>query len=363
MASNQASEKDKIKLYIGTYTNGSKEGIHLLNMDPSSGALHKIADAVAEEASYLAMSPSGNYLYAVSEISDFEGRESGAINAFSVDKETGVLNHINTTKSGGAAPCYITHLRKKSKLLLTANYEGGNVVMNSIGSNGEVNPVICSQSHSGIGPNKERQQAPHAHCVITDPDENFVFAVDLGADKIFIYKLDADKKRLSPHKIMHTAPGAGPRHLIFHPNGRFAYLINELDSTITVYYYHNKDGELEEIENKSAVPGDFHGNNQCAEIKISQDGKYLYGSNRGHDSLVVFSIDQATGMLTMIQDIASGGNWPRHFNIDPTGEFLIVANERSNNLITFKIDKETGKLHPTGKTLEIKEPVFVLFES
>lgn len=349
------------RLYIGTYTRGRKEGIFLYHLNAQTGELEKISATEAEEASFLAFDTHKRFLFAVNELMDFDGKNSGAISSFAIDSKSGDLMFINKQASNGGAPCYIAS-SPKGDFVMAANYMGGNVSVLPVGKNGILAPVAYSKQHEGTGPNKERQEAPHAHCIILDPKGKHAFSADLGADKIYIYKVDSKNKNLLPHDppFVKTKPGAGPRHISFHPNGKYMYLINELDSTVSAYSYDQKNGQLKELQTLSMLPKGYSGKNQCADLHVSPDGKFLYGSNRGHNSIGVFSIDSASGKLSLVEHVSTMGDWPRNFTIDPSGNILLVGNERSNNVVSFFIDKSTGQLKPTGHVAEVPAPVCLL---
>jgi 6-phosphogluconolactonase len=243
-----------------------------------------------------------------------------------------------------------------------ANYSGGNVALFPVGADGALKPAADMQGHQGSSVNDKRQKEPHAHCIVLDPANQFAFAADLGTDKIMIYRFDAKLGKLTPNEpaFMATKPGAGPRHFIFHPNGKYAFVINELNSTVTAYSYNASKGSLTELQTLSTLPQGFSGENYCADIHVSADGKFVYGSNRGHDSIVVFGFNQSNGKLTYVENVSTGGKWPRNFTLDPSGKILLVANQNSNNIVSFKIDNKTGKLTPTGKETEVPSPVCLL---
>jgi 6-phosphogluconolactonase len=353
----RVKNSDMINLYVGTYTKGRKEGIFIFQYNQKTGELFQVAATEAQEASYLALDKKNRVLYSVNELTNYQGNPSGAISAFAVEKKTGKLSFINKESSEGGAPCYIT-VDPENKFVLTANYLGGNIVMHPI-KNRKLSPISDNKNHEGSGPNKSRQTDPHAHCIILDPKKEYALAADLGTDQILIYKVDAKNKKLNHHSTTSTKPGAGPRHITFHQNGKYAYLINELNSTVGTYSY--SKGTLEELQNLPMLPMDFSGISYCADIKVSPDGKFLYGSNRGHDSITVFEIDHASGKLNYVEHVSTEGHWPRNFTLDPSGNFLLVANERSNNVITFKVNKESGKLEKTGIITEVPAPVCLLF--
>src|SRR6185295_18869390 len=246
------------------------------------------------------------------------------------------------------------------RALLVANYTGGNVTVLPIRSDGTLGMVMDVEQHEGAGV-KEQQKGPHAHCIILDAAERYALAADLGIDKVMIYRFDPATGKLTAGKqsSAELQQGAGPRHLTPHPNGKYVYVINELDSTMTVFKYNA--GTLAQIETVSTLPSDFSGVSYCADVHVSPSGKFLYGSNRGHNSIVVFQIDQRTGKLTQLEHVSTEGNWPRNFTLDPTGRFLLVANQRTDNVVTFSIDPQTGRLEPTGQITEIPVPVCLKF--
>ncbi|QCR23608.1 lactonase family protein [Pontibacter sp. SGAir0037] len=347
-------------VYIGTYAEADSESIFLYSLNPETGELTRVSAAKGgENPSYLALDKDKRFLYAVNETSEYEGQEGGAVSAFAVDSATGNLTLLNRQPTLGGAPCHIS-LDATNKMVLVANYTGGNVASYQVQENGELSAHVSTNKHSGTGPNKERQEAPHAHFIQPGPDNKYAFSVDLGADQIIGYKLDAAKGAITPNNpaIAYAAkPGSGPRHLAFHPNGRYAYAINELNSTMTALAYNSDNGTFSEIQTITTKPEDFTENNQCAAVKVSADGKFLYGSNRGHNSIVVYAIDESTGNLTLVEHVSTGGDWPRDFTIDLTGNILLVANERSNKVVSFKRNKDTGKLTATGHEVEVSKPV------
>jgi 6-phosphogluconolactonase len=351
-------------VYIGTYAEATKESIFVLGLDVETGALTQVSGVKAgANPSYLTLDKKNRYLYAVNETEDYEGKHNGAVSAFAVDQQTGGLTLLNQIASKGGAPCFIT-LDKTGKTLLVANYMGGNITAFQLQHNGQISQVADLVQFSGSGPNKERQEAPHAHYVAPDPENRFVLAVDLGTDRVMSYRLieGAEKDVLLKNKpvvAFITAAGAGPRHLTFHPGNTIAYLLNELNSTIDVLRYDADKGIFSGIQTIATLPSDFKENNQCAAIKVSADGRHLYASNRGHNSIVVYAVNERTGRLTLVEHINTGGDWPRDFSLDPTGKILLVANERSDNIVTFKRDTVSGKLTETGHQAKVSKPVCV----
>lgn len=346
-------------VYVGTYAEPDEESIFLYRLNTETGELDReLAVKAGANPSYLALDDQQKYLYAVNETTSYEGKASGAVSAFAIDKQNGDLTFLNKVPSMGGAPCYIS-VNDHGKTVLVANYVGGNVAAFPVQEDGKLGEAAAIQQHQGAGPNKKRQEAPHAHYIGPGPDNKYAFAVDLGTDQVIGYSLQKQGKVLNsdePAVAFAAKPGAGPRHMVFHPSGRFAYVINELNSTMTALSYNCEKGSFSEVQTVSTIPAGFTENNQPAAVKVSPDGKFLYGSNRGHNSIVVFAIDEKTGKLTLVQHESTGGNWPRDFTIDLTGNVLLVANERSNNIVSFKIDGETGKLTKTGHEVEVHKP-------
>ncbi|HJP91838.1 MAG TPA: lactonase family protein [Pyrinomonadaceae bacterium] len=356
-----SKQSRELTLYVGTYTSGKSEGIYGYRMDRVSGALTRFNAFKSINPSFLTIDRSKRYLYAVNEVNDFLGKPSGGVSAFAIDRLTGNLRLLNEQATQGADPCHLT-VDSRRRVLLVANYTGGNISVLPIRADGTLGMVIDLEQHEGSGV-KEQQKGPHAHCVILDRFERHVLASDLGTDKVMIYRFDHRSGKLTPaaQPWAQLQPGAGPRHLTLHPNGKFLYVIDELDSTLTVFRYNELNGTLSQIEIVSTLPSDFSGVSYCADVHISSSGKFLYGSNRGHDSIVVFAIDQRTGKLELVQHVSTEGKWPRNFTLDPTGRFLLVANQRTDNVVIFSIDSSTGRLTPTGITEEIPAPVCLKF--
>jgi 6-phosphogluconolactonase len=244
---------------------------------------------------------------------------------------------------------------------LVANYSSGSASILPVQEDGSLGEASDFKQHQGFGPNERRQQGPHAHSVTLSPDNRFAFVADLGIDRMMIYQLDLDKGKLIPNDPpwAETYPGAGPRHFAFHPNGRYAYIINELGSSVSAFAYDAARGSLRELQTLSTLPERFKGRNTCADVHISADGKFLYGSNRGHDSIALFSIDSSTGTLAAIGHESTRGKTPRNFGLDPSGSFLLAANQDTNNVVAFSVDQETGLLSPTGHQIEVPAPVCV----
>jgi 6-phosphogluconolactonase len=350
-----------LTLYVGTYTSGKSEGIYLYRMNSVTGELTRVSAFKTVNPSFLAIDRSKRYLYAVNEVSEHLGAASGRVSAFAIDPATGNLRLLNEQATQGADPCYLT-IDRKRKTLLVANYTGGSVAALPIRSDGTLGMVIDVKQHEGSSV-KEQQKGPHAHCVILDRHERYALAADLGTDKVMIYGFNPLTGKLTSGKQpwCELQAGAGPRHLTLHANGKYVYVINELDSTLTALKYNEATGTLTQIETVSTLPADFSGVSYCADVHVSRSGKFLYGSNRGHNSIVVFEIDQRTGKLKPLQHVSTEGNWPRNFTIDPTGNFLLVANQRSDNVVTFRIDADSGRLSDRVTIAEIPTPVCLKF--
>lgn len=350
-------------VYIGTYADADEESIFLYHLNPETGELKRIMGfAGGKKTSYMALDKQHRYLYAINEQDDYEGKESGAVCSFSVDQQTGYLTFLNRVPTLGSLPVHIK-ICERDKTLLVANYRTGNVAAFPIKKNGQLARASDLKQHRGGGPNEARQESAHAHYITFSPNHRFVFVVDLGLDKVLQYHLDNTTKALSPADVpvaFTAKPGTGPRQLSFHPNGRFGYLIYELKPLVTALLYNSESGTFSEIHTIATVPDDYKGENKCGGISVSPDGKYLYGSNRGHDSIVVYAIDEDTGKLTHVENVRTGGEWPREFTTDLTGNILLVANQRSDNVVSFRIDKTTGKLKATGYLDEVEKPVFLL---
>lgn len=351
----------RILVYVGTYTFRDGGEIYIYHMNPNSGALEYIgAVRNLPNPSFLAVDSRHQNLYAVNEIASFLGEPAGAVSAFSIEQESGKIFFLNSKSSRGVGPCHIT-LDRSDRYIFVANYAGGSICMLPRNEDGSIGDAAYFIQHKGSSINPRRQEGPHPHCVVVDPANKYVYVPDLGLDKIIIYKLDLKEGLLEPgdQPWVNTRPGAGPRHFTFHPNGRFAYLVNELDSTVVAYAYSERDGSLREIQVESTLPGDFKGENYAADIHVSPSGRFLYASNRGHDSLAVFRIDEENGSLKAIGHVHTQGRWPRNFAIDPSGMFILVANQHSNNIVTFQVDYETGMPKPTGHVVKVPSPVCV----
>jgi 6-phosphogluconolactonase len=350
-------------VYVGTYTSGKSEGIYLYRLNMSSGELKHVATTRGViDPSFLALAPSRRYLYAVNEVEEFKGKKSGALSAFAVDQGTGELKLLNQQPSLGGSPCYVV-VDQSGKFVLVANYGGGNVAVLPIRRDGSLGEATDVKQDIGSSINTDRQEAPHAHCIVLDPANRFAYACDLGTDKIMIFRFDTRRGKLTPGKspFAQAKPGAGPRHLTFHPGGKHAYVINELQATVTVWAKNSVDGSLREVQTVATLPLEFKGANTSADIHTSPNGRFLYCSNRGHDSIAVFKIDALSGKLTFIAHEPTGGKTPRNFAIDPTGRFLLAANQKSDSIVTFRLDPKTGRLRAPGHVAQVPSPVCLKF--
>jgi 6-phosphogluconolactonase len=355
--SNQSRE---MTLFIGTYTSSTSEGIYTYRMNSETGELKKVSSIKSENPSFLTLDRPRRFLYAVNELPEFEGKPGGAVSAYAIDAK-GHLKFLNQQPSMGADPCYLTVDRRRSSLLV-ANYTGGSVALLPILRNGTLGPAADIKQHEGSGP-KEQQKSAHAHCIILDALERHALAADLGADKVMIYGFNATTRKLKPAKQPWATleAGAGPRHLTLHPNGRHLYVISELNSTMTTMKYNATTGTLTTVDTVSTLPAGYSEVSYCADVHLSPSGRFLYGSNRGHNSIVVFALDAGTGKPTLVEHVSTKGNWPRNFVIDPTGRFLLVANQRSDNIVSFRIDAKTGRLKPLGQSTAVPVPVCLKF--
>jgi 6-phosphogluconolactonase len=364
-AGGAAPSARKFLVFVGTYTQqgSASKGIYAYRFDSDTAEITSLG-LVAEtiNPSFVAVHPNGRFLYAVNEVQNYKGQRSGAVSAFAIDRTTGKLTLLNEVPSRGADPCYVS-LDKNGNYVLVANYTGGSIAAFPVLEDGRLGEASALVQRTGHGPNRERQEAPHAHSVDLSPDNRFALVDDLGSDQLAVYRFDSAKGSLTPNDpaFAKLEPGAGPRHFALHPDGKFGYVINELHSTVTVFGYHGMTGTLHSLQTISTIPKDFAKHNDDAEVQVHPSGKFLYASNRGHDSIAVFAIDPSKGTLTLIEHVSTQGKTPRNFEIDPTGSFLFAANQESNNIIIFRINKQNGRLTPAGKELKISAPVCVKF--
>ncbi len=357
--------KGKLWVFIGTYTKGTKsKGIYRAEYDPDTGGLSTpVVAGETDNPSFLALHPSGKFLYACNEVEDFDGKKNeGAISAFAIDAKSGQLTFLNQQPTGGGAPCHLV-CDQKGEHVLAANYSGGSVCVYATGADGKLGKRTAFVQHKGAGPDKKRQEAPHAHSINLSKDNRFAFVADLGLDSVLIYKYDAAAGTLTAndHSAVSVPPGGGPRHFAFHPGGKFAYTNNEITSAVTAMHYDATKGSLLAVQTVSTLPKDGFKGNSTAEVQVHPSGKFLYVSNRGHNSIACFAIDSETGKLTLIGHQGKQIKTPRNFCIDPAGKFLIVANQDSDSLVVFRIDAKTGELTPTETMVAVPAPVCVRF--
>jgi len=348
-------------VYVGGRGRARGGAIYRCRLDPATGKLSppEVAAQVVSP-SFLAVHPSGGFLYCVNETGRFAGAAGGGVSAFAIRRDTGELTLLNQQPSGGVWPCHLT-VDRTGRHVLGTNYGGGSVFALPIGRDGRLGKATALIQHKGRSVHPKRQTAPHAHSVNLDAANRFAFAADLGADRIFVYRFDAAKGTLVPHEpaFVAAAPGAGPRHFAFHPSGKWAYAINELNCTVSAYAYDAAKGTLGAVQTISTLPKGFEGTNSCAEVQVHPSGKFLYGSNRGHNSIAIFAVDPGTGRLRSLGHEPTGGNWPRNFTLDPTGAFLLAANRRTGNVVVFRIDPATGVLKATGHQAKVPAPACV----
>lgn len=352
-------------VYVGTYTGPKSQGIYLfrLRADLRAPALEPLGLAAeALQPSFLAVDPSRNLLFALNESGTWNGQPTGSVASYAIDRRTGKLRKLSETSSAGAAPCHLV-LDRSGRNLLVANYSAGNVALIRVDADGRLGAPQSVQQHRGQSLNPARQKGPHAHAVTLDPAERFLFVCDLGIDKVMVYRFDAEKGTLSPNDpaFAPLKPGAGPRHMVFRPDGRFAYVVNELDSTVTAFAYDGSVGRLQEVQNVSTLPAGFSGRSTTAEIIVHPNGRLLYASNRGHDSLAGFTIDPESGRLTATGHHPTGGKTPRHFGLDPTGTLLAIGNQDSDTIVLARIDQATGALTSSPQVASAPSPVCQVF--
>jgi 6-phosphogluconolactonase len=353
-------------LYVGTYTEGGRrEGIYLLRMDRHSGKLQQVGSVDAgANPSFLAIHPNGRVLYTVNELEQYNGKPTGAVTAFAIASDTGALTRRNEQLSEGGAPCFVS-VDRRGRVVLVANYVGGSVALLPIRAYGALAPPTQVVQHKGSGPNAERQSAPHAHSIVPDPSNRFALAADLGADRVFVYRLDLEGKSLhhveGGDAVMRS--GAGPRHIAFHPKLPLVFVANELDSTVATLRFDAERGVLSPLATQSTLPAGWTGTNYPADIHVASSGRTLYVSNRGHNSIAVFSVADSTGALALEQVISTDGDWPRNFTLDPTDRWLLVANQRSDSIVVFERDQKTGRLTPTPQRIAVPRPVCLRFRA
>lgn len=351
-------------VFFGTYTGTKSKGIYVSRLDTNGKLTAPELAATNASPAFLAVDPSHRFLYAANEIGNFQGGKSGSVSAFAIDARTGRLTPLNQQSTVTGGPAHVS-VDATGRVVMAANYGGGSVASFAVQADGSLGAAVSSIQLHGSSVNPTRQKEPHGHSIYADPANRFALACDLGTDQVMVFKLDPAKGTLTPNDppSAHLKPGAGPRHLAFRPDGKFVYVIDELDCTMTAFAYDAAHGTLAEVQTLSTLPPgeEMKKNYSTAEVFAHPSGKFLYGSNRGHNSIVVYSIDESTGKLTLVEHVPSGGKTPRNFNLDPAGRFLLSANQDTNNVVVLSIGEKTGRLTPTGNFVEIDKPVCVVF--
>jgi len=352
-------------MYVGTYTRAPSKGIYAYRLRANGELTPMGAAGLAAETenpSFLALHPNQRFLYAVNEVSRYEGQEAGSVSAFAIDRPGGTLTFLNRVSSRGGSPCHLS-IDGTGRWLFVANYGGGSVAAFPLQPDGKLGEASAFFQHTGSSVNKARQSGPHGHAVTVSPDNRFVLAADLGLDRVFTYRIDPAAGGLAPGNppFASIAPGSGPRHLAFRPDGKFVYALSEMLSNVVALRYDAARGTMAALQTVSTLPEGFSGENSGAEIAAHPGSKFLYASNRGHDSIAGFRIHPADGTLTALDRVSTQGKTPRGFAIDPTGRFLIAANQNSGTVVVFRIDQETGALTATGTTLQVPSPVSLVF--
>ena len=355
-------DDEGLLVYVGSYADEKNESIHVLSLN-RDGKLTKIGGTSGvRNPSFLAIHPNKRFLYSVCEVDEIDGQRGGGIAAFAIDPADGSLKALNRQSSRGQGPCHLV-VDKAGKNVLAANYGGGSVCCLPITGDGQLEKASAFVQHRGKSVDPGRQEGPHAHSVNLDPANHFAFVADLGLDEVLVYRFDSDKGSLTANDppAARVKPGSGPRHFAFHPNGRFAYVINEMALTITAFHYDDAKGVLTEVQTIGTVPEGSKKEYSTAEVQVHPSGKFVYGSNRGHNTIAAFAVDPQSGRLTSIGHQSSGGKTPRNFGIDHSGTFLLAANQDSDNIVVLKIDGDSGKLTATGNEIKLAKPVCVKF--
>ena len=348
-------------VYVGTYNKPPADGIYAYRLDPASGDLEPVSSVGGiDNPSFLSLDPQGRFLCAVAEVGEFEGQPGGAVGSFAIIPETGALSPLNMQSSVGTGPCHVS-VDATGRYVLVANYGSGSVAALPIAGDGGLKPASAFVQHEGSSADPQRQKGPHAHSITLSPDNRFAFAPDLGLDRIFIYELVPETGELVPaaQPWAEVAPGAGPRHFAFHPNAKYAYVINEIGNTVTAFAYDAATGGLSQIQDIGALPARYSEVSYTADIHLHPSGRFLYGSNRGHDSIVIYAVDEATGKLSLVGFESVRGANPRSFALDPTGTFLYAANGETSDIVAFRIDQESGQLQATGHVTEVPKPACI----
>ncbi|MDQ0877896.1 6-phosphogluconolactonase [Paenibacillus sp. V4I3] len=356
-------EQNELYVYVGSYTDErNANGISLYAFNPLNGEMRLVESYTdLPNASFLALNDARTILYAVSETETYNGRFGGSAAAYAIEAGTGRLEKLNQQPTDGAAPCYIS-LDHTNRTVYVANYSSGSVTVYPGEADGRLGEHTQLVKHEGLlGPRADRQEAPHAHSIVPAPNNRYAISADLGLDRLVVSKIDAESGLLLPHGDAAMKPGAGPRHLVYSADSRYVYAINELDSTVTVLGYEANAGVLTALQSISTLPEGFSDESTCADIHLSEDGRYVYASNRGHDSIAVYGVDRQSGTLSVVGWQSTLGRTPRNFALSPQGEFLLAANQDSNSITVFRIDGETGMLLETGQTVAVSRPVCIKF--
>lgn len=353
------NSQQRLLLFVGSYADAANSGVYVYELDQSNEKFHRLHEVSGlKNPTFLNVDAEKKKLYSISENTDADGGRVGEVVSFSIDTDSGSLTEENRISSIKPSTCHIQR-DFNNKYLIVSGYHGGNVGLIKLDEQGQLIQLTDEKQHEGHGPNAERQDRAHTHSAQFSPDNRFALVADLGIDEIIVYRLDTEGDQLVRQGEGKTAPGAGPRHVAFHPNGQYLYSINEVDSTITLFDYVKESGSLTSRQTVPTLPEDYKGENTTAEIVISRDGRFLYGSNRGHDSIVQYAIDQNDGTLTFVERLSTEGGHPRHFALTPGGDFLIAANRDSDHLVLFRVNSDTGRLQFTGHTAEVSKPVCI----
>ncbi|CAN7556658.1 lactonase family protein [Paenibacillus sp. LjRoot56] len=359
----KANENTTAYVYVGSYTDDQHPvGISLYSFNGQNGELTLVETySDLPNTSFLAVNKDKTVLYAVSETVTYEGRFGGSAAAYAIEAGTGRLSKINQQPADGSAPCYVS-LDANGRRVYVANYLSGDVTVFPVEAGGGLGEHTQLIKHEGeLGPHADRQEAPHAHAIVPSPDNRFAVSADLGLDRLVVSRIDAESGDLLPHGGAGGKPGAGPRHVVFNADSTYVYAINELDNTVTVLSYEADAGRMAAVQNLSTLPEDFGGVSYCADIHLSEDGRFLYASNRGHDSIAVYEVDRDSGTLSVVGWQSTRGQWPRNFALSPQDAFLLAANQNSNSIVVFRRDAETGMLQETEQTVAVSRPVCVRF--
>ncbi|SFE76813.1 6-phosphogluconolactonase [Paenibacillus algorifonticola] len=350
---------ERVVVFVGSYAEAAASGVYAYAFDEKEGKL-SLLDEVSglKNPTFLNVDIPSKRLYAIAEGVSAAGAKIGDAVAFAIDTDKTALTELNRSEAITAPACHIQR-DPSNRYLLLSSYHGGRISLVALTDNGEVGELLDIAQHTGVGQHPERQNQPHPHSIQFSPDGRFLFSPDLGIDRIMAYRIDDQAQKLVFHGETVLHAGAGPRHMAFHPNGKFAYVINEVDSTITAFRYDAEVGTLATLATVPTLPSDFDGENTCAEIAVSEDGKYVYGSNRGHDSFVVYAINETDGKLTLAGHVPIEGEHPRHFAFVPGGRYVIAANRDTNNLAVFRVDASTGLPVYTGHSVTVSGPVYV----